>query len=80
MDGLILELNQSQTHYFQLVHLVGYGHVLYIEAVDYINKVYYASEAGGGYQWGGINKYSFDAWQVNGKNYGFIYLSETLKK
>lgn len=57
-----------------------YGHVLYIEAVDYKNKVYYASEAGGGYQWGGIQKYSFGYHKVDGNNYGFIYLSEPIKK
>ena len=57
-----------------------YGHVLYIEAVDYKNRVYYASEAGGGYQWGGIQKYSFGYHKVDGNNYGFIYLSEPIKK
>lgn len=55
-----------------------YGHVLYIEAVDYKNKVYYASEAGGGCQWGGIQKYSFGYHKVDGNNYGFIYLSEPI--
>ena len=55
-----------------------YGHVLYIEAVDYKNRVYYASEAGGGYQWGGIQKYSFGYHKVDGNNYGFIYLSEPI--
>lgn len=56
-----------------------YGHVLYIEAVDYKNKVYYASEAGGGRQWGGIQKYPFGYHKVDNINYGFIYLSEPNK-
>lgn len=29
----------------------GYGHVMYIEAVDYVNEYYYASEAGSGEKW-----------------------------
>ena len=53
----------------------GEGHVLYIEAVDYKNRVYYASEAGSGYKWGGICKYSFGHHTCN-DNYGFIYLDE----
>lgn len=57
----------------------GYGHVLYIEAVDNVNKYYYASEAGSGYQWGGICKYEFGHHSCTG-NYGFIYLDEPIKK
>lgn len=33
----------------------GYGHVAYVEAVDYVNQVYYISEAGSGSYWGSLN-------------------------
>lgn len=56
-----------------------YGHVLYIEAVDYVNKVYYASEAGSGYKWAGIQKYKFGHHNCTG-DYGFIYLDEPIEK
>lgn len=58
---------------------LGYGHVLYIEAVDHVNRVYYASEAGSGYKWAGIQKYKFGHHTCTG-NYGFIYLDEPIKK
>ena len=33
----------------------GAGHVAYVEAVDYVNQVYYCSEAGSGKYWGSVN-------------------------
>lgn len=59
------------------------GHVAYVEAVDYVNRVYYQSEAGGGKWWGGINKKAFGSNSSgSGGTYGqgiFIYLDEPLK-
>jgi len=62
-----------------------YGHVAYVEAVDYKNKIMYISEAGGGNYWcDRIVPFNFDD---NGKspyydyNYdlaGYIYLDEPL--
>ena len=34
----------------------GWGHVAYVEAVDYVNKVYYQSHCGGGEGWYGITR------------------------
>lgn len=54
-----------------------YGHIAYVEAVDYVNKVYYTSECGSGVWWLGVHKRSFD--YVPGSSYkleGFIYLDE----
>lgn len=57
-----------------------YGHIVYVEAVDYINEKIYVSEAGGGTHWDGIRTYTFSDFQkqINKKpsEYGFIYLSE----
>lgn len=57
-----------------------YGHVVYVEAVDYVNKYIYVSEAGGGTHWAGITKKSFTDCQrlisINSNNYGFIYLDK----
>lgn len=36
------------------------GHVMYVEAVDYSNRVFYVSHCGGGHSWYGITKKSFD--------------------
>lgn len=59
------------------------GHVAYVEAVDYVNRVYYQSEAGSGKWWGGINKKAFGSTASgSGGRYGqgvFIYLDEPLK-
>lgn len=55
------------------------GHIAYVEAVDYENKVYYTSEAGGGTHWDGILKHSFSSYNLNGTTYGFIYLMEPAK-
>lgn len=59
------------------------GHVAYVEAVDYVNQVYYQSEAGSGKWWGGITKRAF-GYRASGSGgtYGtgiFIYLDEPLK-
>lgn len=58
----------------------GYGHIAYVEAVDYVNRVYYESECGSGVRWMGVNKRSFGyAPYWNGRQYtleGFIYLDE----
>lgn len=35
------------------------GHVAYVEAVDYDNKVFYVSHCGGGHSWYGITKKTF---------------------
>lgn len=55
-----------------------YGHITYVEAVDYVNRVIYVSEAGGGRHWDGICKYTFAycQQQIAKGNYGFIYLAE----
>lgn len=57
-----------------------YGHIVYVEAVDYKNGFIYVSESGGGTHWDGICKYSFSYCQrqinKNPNKYGFIYLSE----
>ncbi|MBR2895310.1 MAG: peptidoglycan DD-metalloendopeptidase family protein, partial [Oscillospiraceae bacterium] len=56
------------------------GHVAYVEAVDYVNRVYYISHAGGGTQWLGIQKKSFRAAASgSGGQYApgvFIYLDQ----
>jgi len=58
----------------------GAGHIAYVEAVDYVNKVYYESECGAGVQWMGVNKRNFGyAPFWHGRQYtlkGFIYLDE----
>lgn len=57
-----------------------WGHIVYVEAVDYINKYIYVSESGGGTHWDGICKYSFSYCEQqiakNPNKYGFIYLDE----
>lgn len=56
------------------------GHVAYVEAVDYVNQVYYTSEAGSGTSWYGIRKRPFGyVGQGSGGTYSqgiFIYLDE----
>lgn len=56
------------------------GHVAYVEAVDYVNKCYYTSEAGSGTSWYGIRKRPFGyVGQGSGGTYSqgiFIYLDE----
>ncbi len=60
-----------------------YGHVSYVEAVDYVNQIYYMSEAGSGNYWGGIKAKEFGSTYYS-PNYGryypavFIYLDEPL--
>ncbi|GBF71258.1 hypothetical protein LAWASA_4015 [Lawsonibacter asaccharolyticus] len=53
-----------------------YGHVAYVEAVDYVNKRFYISEAGSGTWWGslGQNGISFNDSRIR----GFVYLDEIL--
>lgn len=46
----------------------GCGHVAYVEAVDYDNRVFYISHCGGGKGWYGITKRSFD--RYSGGNEG----------
>jgi len=59
------------------------GHVAYVEAVDYVNRVYYISHAGGGTQWLGITEKAFGSnASGSGGEYGegiFIYLDEWLR-
>ncbi|WP_289026657.1 GDSL-type esterase/lipase family protein [uncultured Flavonifractor sp.] len=59
-----------------------YGHVAYVEAVDYVNRKYYISEAGSGSYWGGIKECNFGAPGETARgNYrliGFVYLDEIL--
>src|SRR5699024_4536824 len=63
----------------------GAGHVAYVEAVDYVNQVYYCSEAGSGKYWGSVNliPYKFCApgerAQGNYNLIGFVYLDEILR-
>lgn len=38
------------------------GHVAYVEAVDYENRVFYISHCGGGNSWYGITKKTFDSY------------------
>ena len=58
----------------------GYGHIAYVEAVDYINQKYYESECGSGDKWLGVNERKFGyAPFWHGRQYtleGFIYLDE----
>ncbi len=56
-----------------------YGHVYYVEAVDYVNGYYYISHAGGGEQWFGITKCKIGEGPWGDTCYGFIYLDEPLK-
>ena len=42
-----------------LVSTAPWHHVAYVEAVDYKNKCYYISHAGGGYSWYGVKKKYF---------------------
>lgn len=46
----------------------GCGHVAYVEAVDYDNRVFYISHCGGGKGWYGITKRTFD--RYSGGNAG----------
>lgn len=63
----------------------GAGHVAYVEAVDYVNQVYYCSEAGSGKYWGSVNliPYKFcapgETAQGNYNLIGFVYLDEILR-
>ena len=63
----------------------GAGHVAYVEAVDYVNQVYYCSEAGSGKYWGSVNliPYRFcapgETAQGNYNLIGFVYLDEILR-
>ena len=56
------------------------GHVAYVEAVDYVNKKYYTSEAGSGTSWYGIRERPFGyVGHGSGGTYSqgiFIYLDE----
>jgi len=45
------------------------GHVAYVEAVDYKNRVFYVSHCGGGKQWYGITKKSFDKYSGGNAHY-----------
>lgn len=58
----------------------GYGHIAYVEAVDYVNRKYYESECGSGEKWLGLNERNFGyAPFWHGRQYtlaGFIYLDE----
>lgn len=62
----------------------GYGHVAYVEAVDYVNKVYYISEAGSGNYWGSLRLEACrfgDPGETALGSYrlkGFVYLDEIL--
>jgi len=56
-----------------------YGHITYVEAVDYVNKCYYVSEAGSGVAFYGITKRSFNYISKYGTPATFIYLDEPLK-
>ena len=62
----------------------GYGHVAYVEAVDYVNQVYYISEAGSGSYWGSLNltpcKFGSPGETAMGsyRLIGFVYLDEIL--
>lgn len=62
-----------------------YGHVAYVEAVDYVNQVFYCSEAGGGKRWGSVRltPYKFVSpgeYAASGyKLRGFVYLDEILR-
>ena len=61
------------------------GHVAYVEAVDYVNKVYYISEAGSGNYWGSVvltpckfgEPGEIALWHYRLK--GFVYLDEIKK-
>ena len=55
------------------------GHVMYVEAVDQINKKIYVSHAGGGTHWNGISCITFNELETNKRYKGFIYLDEPLK-
>lgn len=61
-----------------------HGHVAYVEAVDYVNQVYYCSEAGGGKRWGSVRltPYKFcEPGESALGGYGlvgFVYLDEIL--
>lgn len=62
-----------------------YGHVAYVEAVDYVNKVFYVSEAGSGKWWGGLRmepvpfcepgEYAYGGYRL----IGFVYMDEIKK-
>jgi len=57
--GIPLNTDCSQIKPNSIVSYVnsgGYGHVAYVEAVDYVNNVYYISHCGSGKQWYGITK------------------------
>ena len=54
-----------------------YGHVAYVEAVDYVNKKYYISHAGSGERWYGIWEMDFGE-GYGGTLAGYIYLDEPL--
>lgn len=52
------------------------GHVAYVEAIDYVNQVFYISEAGSGNYWGSLRltPIAFDSSRI----IGFVYLDEIL--
>ena len=62
-----------------------YGHVAYVEAVDYVNKVFYVSEAGSGTWWGGLRMTPIPFCEPGERVYGgytligFVYMDEILK-
>lgn len=56
-----------------------YGHVAYVEAVDYVNQKYYISHAGSGRKWRGIESLKFGEAPWNYYELvGFVYLDEPL--
>lgn len=66
--GVLYNTNVEEIKENSIVSLTsssGYGHVAYVEAVDYINRCYYTSECGRGDDpygfWYGIKKRSFDS-------------------